>query len=172
MKTALKSSLLTALTVLLFSAAANAQANVASHNVSMTLTDVITMSFTGSTDLDIALSTVADYTSGKASATRTLTVNSNKAYQIKAYALSAATVSGDLKSALGGPDIPLSALTVKEGTGSYGAISASSSSQTTIVASHAAGGNIAHTITYFANPGFGYAADVYTTNITYTASQL
>jgi hypothetical protein len=171
MKTALKASVLTLLTAFIFSTSANAQLNAsASHNVSMTLSDIITMTFSGTADLNIALSSVADYTSGKASGTRTLVVNSNKAYTITAYASSSATTSGDLKSGLGGADIPLSALTVKEGSGSYGAISATSGTPTTIV-SHAAGGNVSHTITYFANPGFGFVADTYTTNVTYTATQ-
>jgi hypothetical protein len=165
----MKTALFTFLAFVLFSTAANAQANVASHNVAMSLTNVITMSMSGG-DLTISLASVSDYTSGVESATRTLTVNSNKAYTITAYASSAATVSGDLTGTAG--DIPLAKLTVKEVGGSYTAISNSSSSQTTIVASHAAGGGVTHDIQYKANPGFGYAAGTYTTNITYTATQL
>jgi hypothetical protein len=166
----MKTAILSLLTFVLFSTAANAQANVDNHNVSMVLTNVITLSITTG-DVSINLASVSDYTNGVASSSpTTLSVSSNKSYTITAYASSAATVSGDLTGTAG--DIPLAKLTLKEGANAYVPISANSGSPTTVLATHAAGGSQSTNVTYFANPGFGYAAGTYTTNITYTATQL
>jgi hypothetical protein len=164
----MKTSVLTIVSAVFFMTA-SAQTNTANHTVSMVLSNVITLSLTGG-NTSMAFTSAAHYQNGVTSSTTptTLTVSSNKAYSITALASSNA--NGDLVGS--STNIPLAALTVTADNGSnFLPLSANASAPTTVLAGQAAGGNVAHSVFYKANPGFGYAAGTYTTTITYTATQ-
>src|SRR5687767_3862881 len=115
MKTALKASLLTALTFVLFLSARSQ--TTANHNVTMALSDVLVMTLNSATDVEMQFLNPTHYTDGVESATRTLTVSSNKTYKITCYATSGAPTSGDLTT--GTLHIPYTALSIRPGSGSY-----------------------------------------------------
>ncbi|MCW3073753.1 MAG: hypothetical protein JWP69_822 [Flaviaesturariibacter sp.] len=152
---------------LVFFMSANAQSNQGSHTVSMVLANVIELALTGGNP-SMSFTTAAHYQNGVTSSTTptTLTVSSNKAYSITALASSAD--NGNLVGS--SVNIPIAKLTVTADNGSN-YLPLSGTVATTIKAAQAAGGGVAHSVYYKANPGFGYAAGTYTTTITYTATQ-
>ena len=159
-------AVLTILSVVFFMSV-NAQDNVKSHTVSIALSNVIELNLTGGNP-SMSFTTAAHYQNGVTSSTTptTLTVSSNKAYSITALASSAA--NGDLVSTAG--NMPISKLTVTSDAGAN-FLPLSGTVATTILAAQPAGGGVAHSVFYKANPGFAYAAGTYTTTITYTATQ-
>ena len=165
MKTALRASLLTAFSFVIFMSAKSQ--TTANHDVSVVITDILTLSLEAG-NVSIPMTAIGDYTAGVESGTKKLTVNANKNYKITCYATSAATTSGDLWN--GTAAIPLSTLQISANGGTYLALTNSAVTPTSLVSNQPAGAAQATTVKYKSTPGYGHAAGTYTTTVNFTAS--
>ncbi len=170
--------------VLGFNLAANAQAtSSANQNVALSLSNAISITFTGSGTstggaVSIPFTTVSDYTNGVTSSGQQLKVQSNKVFNVTVNANAANfTYSGTTSPA---PVMPVSNLNIMVtnnntgGTiaGSYGSsYNDLTTTPATILTNCTNGGNQLFEIKYQATPGFSYPAGTYTTNVVFTATQ-
>ena len=169
-----------------FASAANAQTATATQQVSLALTNAITMTFNGSGTttggaVSIPFTTVSDYANGVASSAQALTVQSNKNFTVTVNTNAASfTYTGSTTPA---PTMPVSGvLAVKVSANTTGGTIASPFSASTfatltstaqnLISTGLAGGSQGFSVIYNATPGFAYPSGTYATSVVYTATQL
>ncbi len=163
--------------------AARAQSTTATQNLSLSLTDIVTIGFgsgqTGPT-CNIVFTNLSDYANGLPSTDQTLKVVSNKQFNVTMNATTTNfTYSGTASPA---PVMPITNILYVEVTANstggtvpgiftnhYGSVT---TTPQTIISNCSNGYNQSFSIEYFASPGFVYAAGTYTINVVYTATQL
>jgi hypothetical protein len=166
-----------------FSVAANAQATAsATQSVGLALTNAIAITFTGSgtatgTAVSLPFATVADYANGVTSATQTLKVQSNKAFNVTVAASAANfTYSGTTSPAPVMPVTNLNLMVTANSTGgtigsAFTAFGDLTSVAQTVLTGCTYGSNQTFGVQYQATPGYAFPAGTYTASIVYTATQ-
>ena len=170
-----------------FNFAANAQnaSSNATQNVSLTLSNAIAITFTGSgtntgAAVNLPFSTVSDYANGVTSAAQQLRVQSNLAFGVTVKTNAANfTYAGSYTT---GTTMPVSGvlklMVSANTTGGTIATPFSSTAYSTLTATDQNlinngnyGANQLFSVQYQATPGFTYPAGTYTTQVVYTATQ-
>ena len=164
--------------------AQNASSN-ATQSVSLTLSNAIAITFTGSGTntggaVTLPFSTVSDYANGVSSTAQQLKVQSNLPFDVAVKANAANfTYTGSYTT---GTTMPVSGvlklMVTANSTGGSIATPFSSTAYSTLTSSNqnlinngTYGSNQLFSVQYQATPGFAYPAGTYTTSVVYTATQ-